>query len=333
MLEKPGISEETLRASVQIEYNIYIEHIIFLPLGYDINTAVYRIEAQNKSKYFLKLRKGSFDEIIVSLPHFLSIHGLAAIILPFETSNHRLWGEMGEYKLILYPFIDGRNGYETSLSNPQWHAFGEALRVIHTTQLPAPLLAQIPRETFSPHWRESVKEFQDRVEVDSFSEPVAARLAAFMRLHRQTICRVVERTSQLADNLQTRSLDFTLCHADIHPGNLHIAQDGAIYIVDWDNPLFGPKERDLNLIGGGGKGPWHSLREEALFYHGYGPAEIDRLALAYYRYERIVVDMAEFSKQLLLTDEGGEDREQSFLYFTNLFQPGQDIEVAIKNDR
>lgn len=332
MLEKPGISEETLRTCVQTAYSINIEHLTFLPLGYDINTAVYRIEAQNKSTFFLKLRTGLFDEIIVSLPHFLSTQGLAAIIPPLETRNHHLWGEMGKYKLILYPFIEGMNGYEASLSKPQWYAFGAALRFIHTIQLPAPLLTQIPRETFSPHWRESVREFQDQVEVDSFSEPAAARLAAFMRLHRQTICRVVELASQLAANLKARTLNFTLCHADIHPGNLHIAPDGTIYIVDWDNPLFGPKERDLNLIGGGGKGPWRSSREEALFFQGYNPAEIDRLALAYYRYERIVVDMAEFSKQLFLTDEGGEDREQSFIYFTSLFQPGQDIEIAIKND-
>jgi len=49
---------------------------------------------------------------------------------------------------------------------------------------------------------------------------------------------------------------------------------------------------------------------------------VDREALAYYRYERIVVDLAEFCKQLLLTEKGGEDREQGFQYFTSVFLPG-----------
>jgi spectinomycin phosphotransferase len=203
---------------------------------------------------------------------------------------------------------------------------------VHTAQLPSHLLAQIPRESFSPAWRESVREYLRRVELDTFLDPVAARLADFMHLHQSTIHQVVERAAQLAADLRAKDMGFTLCHADIHPGNLHITPDGTVYIVDWDNPLLAPKEHDLNLIGGGGLGPWGSNQDAKLFYRGYGSLEIDLLALAYYRYERIVVDIAEFCKQLFFSDEGGDDREQSYQYFTGQFAPGAEIEIAIKND-
>jgi spectinomycin phosphotransferase len=73
--------------------------------------------------------------------------------------------------------------------------------------------------------------------------------------------------------------------------------------------------------------------EEALFYQGYGQTLIHPLALAYYRYERIVQDIAVFCEQLLLTGEGGEDREQSFRYLASNFLPDGTIEVAYRSDR
>jgi spectinomycin phosphotransferase len=332
MLEKPDLSEDVLITSAQEEFNLPFSQVIFLPLGYDLNTAVYRIETQDGTPYFLKLRKGVFEEIAVALPFFLYTQGLKTIIPPLMARSNRLWGKMGDYKLILYPFIEGTNGYETKLSPAQWQTFGQAMNFIHTVQIPPALLSQIPRETYSSYWRLKLKEIQEQVGEKTFADAVATRLAAFIRRHQHTISQVVERAGQLAALLLSNPVDFTLCHSDIHPGNLHITPDNTVYIVDWDNPLLAPKEHDLNLIGGGDQGSWRSDQEAELFYRGYGSTRIDSLALSYYRFERIVVDMAEFCKQLLLSSGGGEDREQAYLYFIGLFEPGADIELAMKND-
>ena len=74
-------------------------------------------------------------------------------------------------------------------------------------------------------------------------------------------------------------------------------------------------------------------QEEALFYRGYGRVQIDPRALAYYRYERIVQDIAVYCEQLLLTDKGGPDREQSLRYLMSNFLPNSTIEIAYKSDR
>ena len=133
---------------------------------------------------------------------------------------------------------------------------------------------------------------------------------------------------------KTQALEFVLCHADAHAGNILIDAQGALYIVDWDNPILAPKERDLMFIGGaqGFRGVTPA-EEETLFYQGYGPAQIDPLALAYYRYERIIQDIAAFCEQLLLTGEGGEDREQSYGYLASNFLPGNTIEIAYSSDK
>jgi spectinomycin phosphotransferase len=73
--------------------------------------------------------------------------------------------------------------------------------------------------------------------------------------------------------------------------------------------------------------------EEALFYRGYGQAQVDPIALAYYRYERIVQDLVIYCEQLLLTDEGGKDREQSLRYLMSNFLPNGTIEIAYRGDK
>ena len=133
-----------------------------------------------------------------------------------------------------------------------------------------------------------------------------------MRAKRSEISHLVRRAEQLARALQSRRLEFVLCHTDVHAWNLLISTGGALYIVDWDNPLLAPKERDLMFIGGGVSPALSSPGGEALFYQAYGPAEVDRMALAYYRYERIVQDIYEFCQQLLSSESGGEDRQQSY---------------------
>lgn len=166
----------------------------------------------------------------------------------------------------------------------------------------------------------------------TFEEPIAAKLAEFMKSKRVEITHLVERTEQLASELQSQPLEFVLCHTNIHGGNILISDSGKLYIVDWDNPILAPKERDLMFIGGGIDEIWKSNREEAVFYEGYGKTDINLSALAYYRYERVIEDLVVTCEQLLLSNEGGADREQAYRWFTSNFEPGNTIEIAEKTD-
>jgi spectinomycin phosphotransferase len=327
MLEKPDLPDHLIISRLQAEFNLEVSSLTFLPLGADVNTAVYRAITLDKSRYFLKLRKGDPDEIIVTLPQYLKSHGIQAVIAPLETTTHQRWAGIESYRLILYPFIQGRNAYEVPLSRKQWLDFGAALRAIHAAQLPPELASRIPRETFSSYWRDWVRYFQHQVEVSAYTEPVAAKFAAFMHEHRDEITRLVARADQLSASLQSRSFELVLCHSDIHAGNLLLTPSGRLYIVDWDNPIFAPKERDLMLVGG--SSTWLNPRQAARFYQGYGLSAVDPVALAYYRCERIIWDFAAYCEQLLLSAEGGGDREQSYRYFTSSFLPGHEIELAL----
>jgi spectinomycin phosphotransferase len=318
---------------VEAEYQLEVCNVTFLPLGYDVNTAVYRVDTPAGIAYFLKLRKGRFDKITVTVPQFLSSLGIQLIIIPVKSRQGKLFGHLSNYTTILYPFIPGKDGYQVRLTDQQWVTLGRTLNMVHTAQLTPALATLIPHEVYDPQWRESVKRFMVQIENNPYDDPVANKLSAFLKAKQQQINSMLSRANALAEYLQQQAGGSVLCHSDAHPGNFLIADNGDLYLVDWDNPIFAPKERDLMFFGSGMSGSPYGGLEEGLFYQGYGSVEIDQKALAYYRYERIIQDIAEFCKQILLNRVGGEDRLQSYKYLARSFSPGHEVDAAFRTDQ
>jgi spectinomycin phosphotransferase len=331
MLEKPDLPDDQLIDCLQLNYSLRIAQVNFLPLGNDMNTAVYRVLAEDARAYFLKLRSGAFNDVTVAIPRLLGDQGMAQVVAPIATSSGALWARMSDFAVILSPFAAGRNGFEVELSDRQRVEVGAALKRLHTLALPPALSRRIPRESYAPYWRDLVRTFQARAEDTTCADPVASQLAALLRARREVIDTLVVRAEQLGNALQRRRPELVLCHADIHAGNLLIDGD-SLYIVDWDTLILAPKERDLMFIGAGIDDAWPTAREQALFYQGYGATEVNPIALAYYRFERIVEDIAAYCEQLLLTDQGGEDREEGLRQLASQFQPGAVIEIAFATD-
>jgi spectinomycin phosphotransferase len=235
---------------------------------------------------------------------------------------------------MLYPFIEGSDGYHIDLSEQHWFEFGKALNNLHNIEIPPSIKNQIQKEMYSPQGRKKVKNALQLVKTNSFSEPTAASLALFLMIKRYEIYDLVEHAENLAARLQTEPPPFTVCHSDAHAGNILIDKNDHLYIVDWDNPILAPKERDLMFPGGAQGFRGHTLiEEEILFYRGYGQTEVNQTALAYYRYERVIQDLAVYCEQLLMSDEGGEDRERSLQYLKANFLQGNTLETAYRSDR
>ena len=332
MLEKPDIPDETIAACLRNEFGLSVTQVDFLPLGADQNTAVYRAREADTT-YFVKLRSGNFNQTAVVLPVFIHDQGVRQIILPLETRNGKLWANLDTYKLILYPFIDGWSGYEISLSDRQWRDFGAAIRRLHMTKLPQPLADRIPRETFSPQYRQRASVYLEQIQTVKYEDPTSIKLAEFLIGKRDTVIDLINRTELLVTVLQLLPLEYVLCHSDLHAGNILVDAAGGFYIIDWDDPIFAPKERDLMFIGGGqGFSGYSATEEEALFYQGYGSVQVDKSALAYYRCERIVVDIALFCEQILSPDEGEKNRMQALRYLMSNFEPGGTIETVSRRD-
>jgi spectinomycin phosphotransferase len=203
---------------------------------------------------------------------------------------------------------------------------------VHEFNLPSSVKALIRKETYSDKWRKAVQSLYSHIDSNLNGDESALKLQTFMREHSEIIHHLVGRAEALSHKIQEQSPEFVLCHSDIHGGNVLIDENGSIFIVDWDDPIMAPKERDLMFIGGGVANVWNNPREEEFFYKGYGKTEINRAILAYYRHERIVEDIAEYGQALLLTEAGGEERLEMYEQFIDMFKPNGVIDIALKTD-
>ena len=334
MLVKPDFPDEKIVACLQADYGLTIVQVIFLPLGGDLSTAVYRATADDQTPYFCKLKRGTFDQTSVELPKYLSDQGITPIIPPLVTQTGQLHTELAEFNLILYPFVEGREGYEVELSEHQWAEFGTALQQIHTTRIPPTIIPHIQKESFSSYWRERCLDIIKRLEEETFDDPIIVAMSTFLQDKHSLIQEAVARAEQLAQTLASQSMEFVLCHSDIHPGNLLLDAAGALFIVDWDYPMLAPKERDLMFIGGGqGFMPYIAEQEELLFYRGYGQTQLDQMALTYYRYERGITDISVEAGRILSDTLNSQDRAQALEILHYYFLPGCTLEMALKADK
>ncbi len=326
MLTEPDISDDAV-VSVLNGFGLSNSEASFLPSG-DANSAVYRVTTDNRARYVLKLRCGDFDEIAAALPAYLHSRGLLRVMVPIPTTANHLWIHAHGFDWMLYPFFDGKNAFERPLSRAQWIALGETIAEVHAVILPPRLARRVPRESHSPRSRTIVKALDSQVDRRSFDDPAVAQLAAFWMSNRAEIQAVIERAERLAQKMQRQTVPFVLCHSDLHAGNVLVGADDELTIVDWDNPVLAPRERDLMFVGGGVGGSWNDSREREWFFPGYGPAEIDSLAIAFYRYERIVVDIAEYGQRILKVKGTLRDRQSDLRKLMDQFAPNNVIDIA-----
>ena len=334
MPKKPVLRDDQIIKCLRDDYELNVEKISFLPLGADLNTSVYRVVTADKASYFVKVQKGDFNEASVTIPNFLSTLGIQQVIPSLPTKSGQLWAVLDPFKVILYPFVEGHPAFDGHMSRQQWLEYGAALKRFHSADIPSYMTSSIRKDNFSPFWRDTLKMILDRIEQEAFAEPVAIELVDFLKSKKNELIEMVQRTEQLAQMILQQLPKFVLCHSDLHGWNLLVDNDGALYIIDWDWLIFAPKERDLMFIGGGhGDSGYTPQEEETMFYQGYGQTNINQIAIAYYRYERTIADIADDCSIIFLSDKGAQYRKEILEDLKSMFLPNAKIEMAYQSDK
>ncbi|MBL8155316.1 MAG: phosphotransferase [Anaerolineae bacterium] len=333
MLEKPDLADEILIACLNEGYGLAAARIEFLPLGNDSDAAAYCVTAEDSRRCFLKLRRDGLSEAALQVAYHLRVQGMGWVVAPVPARTGTLWTPLGTDVLILYPYIDGQPASRIGLNERQWVEYGAVVHQLHEAVLPPEVGAAIPQETFglNPRWNQIVRQLHADIPSQSYTDPIERELAAFWEERHAFITEVIDRAESVGEPLRREPPALVLCHADIHKANLLVTPGGDLAVVDWDQPIFAPKERDLMFIVGGYEvGP----REENLFFRGYGPAEIDLRALAYYRYEWVIQEMGDNAERVFFRDDLGEqDRQAALDGFRALFNSGDIIDAAFEADQ
>ncbi|HLV98813.1 MAG TPA: aminoglycoside phosphotransferase family protein [Ktedonobacterales bacterium] len=314
MLEQPNIPEEHLRACLREQYALAVATLEFLPLGADNRSGVYRMESEQGTSYLLKARSGSFYEPSCLVPHYLSEQGIAAVVAPLPTKSGGLWTRLGEWTLIVYPFIEGHTRWNPGLTDAQWQAVGTALRQIHQARLPAEGFPALRTEAFDPaEYRRMVHALEtEHISAEGGSQ-MEQTLRAAWRTYQQTIHTGLASLERLAAVLQRQAGPFVICHADLHPGNIIRPQaSNEVFVIDWDDVMLAPRERDFLFVGET-RGDGSVQQDTTAFFQGYGQAEIDWIALTYYLWERAIQDLLYDAEAVFLRDDVGEANKAAAL--------------------
>lgn len=330
--KKQSFPPQRIIDCLNANYDIKAISLTLLPIGADLNASVYKAKIQNGRSFFVKLKRDNRYDMSVALLASLQSSGIEQIIPPIKTIGGELTLLLDDFTLTVYPFVDGLNGFCYNLTEDQWVTLGKVLRQVHEFDLPISIKDRIRKEVFSSKCRDILRSLDAHIYGDLVGDERTLKLQAFIKEHRATIRRLVDRAETLSQKVQQQSPEFVLCHSDIHGGNVLVDENGSIFIVDWDEPIMAPKERDLMFIGGGVTNVWNKLQEEVFFYRGYGNTYVDKVILAYYRHERIVQDIAEYGQALLLTSDGGEERLEMYKQFIGMFEPNGVVDIAFKTD-
>jgi spectinomycin phosphotransferase len=322
MLEPPPLSKEKMISSLQASYNINVSKLEFLLIGNDPNAWVYKVHTDN-TPYFLKAKRLPIYEPSLIIPHYLKEQGLEQVVAPLPTKTRDLYTTLDDFALMLYPFIDGDTGMNLGLTDEQWLEYGTFLQRLHAVKLPDELSQQVQKETFSPKWFRMAKTLHETILERDYSNFFEKDLIEFWKTRHEEISKILARTEELGKLLQAERLEFVLCHTDIHTANLLVDANGKLFVVDWDNPMLAPQERDLMFI---------DVKKD-LFYRAYGQTEVNKLALAYYHYEWVIQEISDYANRVFSSEFGEETKHAALQSFLELFEPDNVINVAHTSDK
>ncbi|MAT75102.1 hypothetical protein CMK14_08155 [Candidatus Poribacteria bacterium] len=349
MKTEPTIPQHQLQQQINQNYCTNLQALAFLPIG----EGSWCFHGQGKSEIFIRLVKEKTKaEKTVLLAKFLSDQGLPVLPSLADKSGN-LMGEIEGCGLIIYPFIYGSTLMNRELSNkqasPLRREIGVTVARIHAlTELTdnQRYSNQLNRNQHSPIRQFDLpREDFARFQVESFSilspddhqppirqhdDALVVELSDFIQPRQKALRNLIGVARRLGQTLRLEALDYVLCHGDIHEDNILLSDSGEIFIIDWDNAIFAPKERDLFFFGGNEDYLTGYFGGQTNSAAAPGTCVVDQTVIDYYVLEWALQEIVDYGSRILFdTHFDMEGRVDAWQQFQRLFEPGQDVDVAL----
>ena len=324
--DRSDLDEDVFATALRVHYDIDAVSLAFVSGGEDAFAWVYRVD----TRYLVKVREahGSRD-VAAAVSRYLVDSGVPHVVAPIPSTAGLLTVEDGGFSYTVYPFLDGRTGVDAGLTEQHWLELGRLAQRLHATVLPADLARQVATETYRPAEIDSIAQVDRAVSEGHFAGAVAEETAAFWAANRAEILALAARTAELGPLVEQLSLPLVLCHADLHTWNVMIDSEGELWLIDWDEVIYAPKERDLMFVVDGIGAGLVAPHETARFFAGYEETTVDPLALSYYRHAWAVQDIGGYGERIFCAPSLGEEaRANAARILRSLFAPGEIVDLA-----
>jgi spectinomycin phosphotransferase len=336
LLPMTGLDPAVLRRALADAHRIAVADLVLDREGADSAAWAYRVTATDGSGWFVKLRREVRPAAIL-VPRRLREAGLTEVVASVPPVSGAPWLEIGPWSVLVSPLVDAPSALRAEMGLDGWARLGAFAARLHAVELPLDLAALVHEEAFQPVSTDLARRVDERIaagEIESADE-LALRVADRWRAERATIGRLVDRAEELGRRIRDSRVPrpTVLCHADLHTGNVLLDADGRLAIVDWDELIHAPPERDLMFVRGSAIADIVTDDQADAFERGYGSAAADPLLIAYYRIDWAVQDLAGFADQVLFGPRlDPPARARAAALFVGQFDAGNEVDTAIAAD-
>jgi len=219
------------RLSEFISREYQISPVTLIPAKRGFYGETWRLDTTENISYFLKLvypdlHKPVYERSFPIIQH-LCDHGIDFISQIVKTKNGDLFTWFDGAILGIFDWIDGENIETYATKIPEY----QMLAKIYTVPIYG---VSIPREDFSG-------KFADKF-FEQWNTLTDRRLLSLFEKNRSKLEHRAERLKKFAALCRGDTTGFVVTHGDAG-GNFLVSGD-RYFIVDWDNPLLAPPERD-----------------------------------------------------------------------------------------
>ncbi len=306
MLTEPNITRERIQQIIEENWAFVIKNLEFNPGGQA--SWSYKVTDSNGNTYFFKIHQGAGDilkrfDLTYKLFNLANIEQIAH---PIKTKNEQLIVHLDSYPSALFNFISGHNASEKTLTNEQKMAVGELLGRIHKA---TDLVGGFPlKEDFIYQNLERLKQnILDGEKYLSDTSVYKKKGGELLLSHKHKILERSDALERLGQSLREREIPFVICHGEPHLWNTMVDENGLVYLIDWDDSLLAPKEKDLMMI-----------EDDQLKLQGYrntvGEFSINSDVMQYYKWEWNISEIDAWSDSIF-TSTASATQNEAFVNF------------------
>lgn len=307
MLTEPNIDQNTIKAKIEKNYGIKVTKLTHVIAGEA--SWSYKVQTQNNEMLFFKIHANLTEyKVRFDLTYKLFNNcGIKNITHPIKNKEGGLVVFLDKYPAALFDFISGHNASENELNDDQCFALGKLLGQIHKAK---DIIGEFSiKEDFkygnTDRLLKSIESAEIFLKDDSKYKRDVAEL--FIK-NKGKINTRLEELQELGDRLRKEQIDFVICHGEPHRWNTMADKSGEVFLIDWDDSLFAPKEKDLTVIKG----------EEAKL-NGYrsvvGEFELNQEVIHYYDIEWNISEIDAWSSQILYDNTSDLQNQHDLEFF------------------
>ncbi len=301
MLTEPNIDKSLFQLKIEDNYGFMVSRLTFIKGGEA--SWGYKVETIEEALYFCKIHNGlmEYEKRFELTYKLFNDAGIKNITHPIKTKNNGLIFLLDKYPVALFNFIEGSNSNDQPLTEKQRFALGKLLGTIH--QANKVIGDYSIKEDFKYGNIDRLLETLNKIDTYLKDSSVyKSKTAKLLLENKDKILIRIKELEELGDKLRSQNIDFVICHSEPHAWNTMIDKTGEVYLIDWDDSLYAPKEKDLNMI-----------KDDQVKLDGYksvvGNFEINQEIIHYYQMEWNISEIDAWSNSLLFEDSNDTQYE------------------------